>query len=176
MYGQETRMRHIHHIISAFLTLLLLLPSATMLAEKSSKELRAMADKKYNAGQYPEALDDYIRAMEQAEREKDYRNCAACTGYIGNIYDAYGDYNSCAAYYAKGYAPWPNALATAICSLTFLPISLRCTAGWATLRRLIIIIRCLQRRPIRWTKTVGDIIFCMTRLAYSRQKTVFGKL
>lgn len=104
LYGQETRMRHNHHTIIVFLTLLLLLPSATMLAEKSSKELRAMADKKYNAGQYPEALDDYIRAMERAEQEKDYRTCAACTGYIGNIYDAYGDYNSCAAYYAKGYA------------------------------------------------------------------------
>ena len=104
LYGQETRMRHIHHIISAFLTLLLLFPSIAIWAGRTSMELRDIADKKYDAGQYPEALDDYIRAMEQAEREKDYRNCAACTGYIGNIYDAYGDYNSCAAYYAKGYA------------------------------------------------------------------------
>ena len=101
---QETSMRHFHHIIFVLQTLLLLFPATAMLAKESSMQLRVMADKKYYAGQYPEALDYYILAMEQAEREKDYRNCAACTGYIGNIYDAYGDYNSCMVYYEKGYA------------------------------------------------------------------------
>lgn len=81
-------------------------PSASNAASDeglTSLQLREKADEKYYKEKYPEALDLYIQAMEKAAVEGDDNNYAACTGYIGNIYDTFGDDNSCIYYYLKGY-------------------------------------------------------------------------
>ena len=70
----------------------------------TSMQLRRQADAKYYNEEYPEALNLYIQAMEKAAAEGDDRNYIACTGYVGNIYDAFGDNKSCVSYYLKGYA------------------------------------------------------------------------
>ena len=71
--------------------------------EMNSKELRNLADEKYYSEQFPEALEYSIKAMEQAEREGDKENYIVCTGYVGNIYDTFGDNRACLYYYTKGY-------------------------------------------------------------------------
>ena len=57
----------------------------------------------YEAEHFSEALEQFIDIMRQAETEHDDEAYIACTGYIGNIYNTYEDYNSCATYYLKGY-------------------------------------------------------------------------
>lgn len=57
----------------------------------------------YNAERYPEALDMFISLMQKAKRHNDDHTYIVCTGYIGNIYNAFGDNSSCASYYEKGY-------------------------------------------------------------------------
>lgn len=52
---------------------------------------------------FSEALEQFIDIMRQAEAEHDDKTYIACTGYIGNIYNTYEDYNACATYYLKGY-------------------------------------------------------------------------
>ncbi len=68
----------------------------------TANELRKLADKKYYAEMYPEALDLYIKALDKAKKEGNTYQYIACTGYIGNIYDAFGDNNSCIHYYMQG--------------------------------------------------------------------------
>lgn len=82
-----------------------LLNATTAVAKEqlNSETLRDMADKKYYSEQYPEALELYIKAMDAAEKEGFQENYIACTGYIGNVYDTFGDNNSCLYYYTKGY-------------------------------------------------------------------------
>ncbi len=70
----------------------------------TSMQLRQKADAKYYCEEYPEALNLYIQAMEKAAAEGNDANYIACTGYVGNIYDAFGDSKSSVAYYLKGYA------------------------------------------------------------------------
>lgn len=62
-------------------------------------EAARLADKEH----FTEALEQLTDIMRQAETEHDDKTYIACTGYIGNIYNTFGDYNSCAAYYLKGY-------------------------------------------------------------------------
>ena len=69
----------------------------------TSMQLRQMADKKYYGENFPEALAIYIKAMEAATAEGNDSNYIACTGYIGNIYNTFGDNKSCMTYYLKGY-------------------------------------------------------------------------
>ena len=57
----------------------------------------------YEAEHFSEALEQFIDIMRQAEAEHDDQAYIACTGYIGNIYNTYEDYNACASYYLKGY-------------------------------------------------------------------------
>lgn len=52
---------------------------------------------------FSEALEQFITIMRQAEKEHDDCAYIACTGYIGNIYSTFEDYNSCVSYYLKGY-------------------------------------------------------------------------
>lgn len=69
----------------------------------TSLQLRQIADKKYYGEDFPEALVLYIKALEAATAEGNDSNYIACTGYIGNIYNTFGDNKSCMAYYLKGY-------------------------------------------------------------------------
>lgn len=66
-------------------------------------QLREKADSYYYSEHYPEALELFVKAMEVAVKEHDMLNYIACTGYIGNVYDAFGDNNSSSFYYLKGY-------------------------------------------------------------------------
>ena len=69
----------------------------------TSLQLRQIADKKYYGEDFPEALVLYIKALEAATAEGNDSNYIACTGYIGNIYNTFGDNKSCMTYYLKGY-------------------------------------------------------------------------
>lgn len=69
----------------------------------TSSQLRKMADARYYSEDFPEALNLYIKAMEAADKEGNETNFIACTGYVGNIYDTFGDNNSSMFYYLKGY-------------------------------------------------------------------------
>ena len=69
----------------------------------ASLRLRTLADSMYYNEEYPEALNLYIKAMELASKEGNDSNYIACTGYIGNVYDAFGDNKTCMFYYKKGY-------------------------------------------------------------------------
>lgn len=82
-----------------------LLNATTAVAKEQldSEILRDMADTKYYSEQYPEALELYIKAMAMAEKENNQKNYIACTGYIGNVYDTFGDNNSSLYYFTKGY-------------------------------------------------------------------------
>lgn len=71
-------------------------------ASKSAK-LRIQADSAYYLERYSDALELYVKTMEQALKDQDMFNYIGCTGYIGNIYDAFGDNNSSIFYYVKGY-------------------------------------------------------------------------
>ncbi len=68
-----------------------------------SARLRIMADTAYYSERYSEALELYVKAMEEATKEQDVRNYIGCTGYVGNIYDAFGDNNTSCYYFLKGY-------------------------------------------------------------------------
>ncbi len=68
-----------------------------------SAKLRMMADSAYYSERYSEALELYVKAMEEAAKEHNVRNYIGCTGYVGNIYDAFGDNNTSCYYFLKGY-------------------------------------------------------------------------
>lgn len=65
--------------------------------------LRAQADSFYHAENYSQALELYIQGLEMAEKENDGYNYLACTGYIANIYETFGDHSSSLRYHVKGY-------------------------------------------------------------------------
>lgn len=94
------------YIITLLLAVVFCVPSAATARSggPTSLQLRQRADAKYYNEEYPEALSLYIQAMEKAAAEGNDRNYIACTGYVGNIYDAFGDNKSCVAYYLKGYS------------------------------------------------------------------------
>lgn len=68
-----------------------------------SERMCKKANAEYYSEHYPEALNLYIDALACATKEGNDSIVIACTGYIGNIYDAFGDYNTCHYYYLKGY-------------------------------------------------------------------------
>lgn len=68
-----------------------------------AEKLHKKANAEYYSEHYPEALDLYIDALECAAKEGNDSILISCTGYIGNIYDAFGDNNTCLYYYMKGY-------------------------------------------------------------------------
>ena len=68
-----------------------------------AEKLHQKANAEYYSEHYPEALDLYIDALECAAKEGNDSILISCTGYIGNIYDAFGDNNTCLYYYMKGY-------------------------------------------------------------------------
>ena len=57
----------------------------------------------YEGSKYNEAMNAFIRGLEQAEREGDTRTAIICTGYISNIYNKLGDIDRCIYYQQKGY-------------------------------------------------------------------------
>ncbi len=65
--------------------------------------LRQRADSFYYEEKLPQALEAYIEGLKAAEDEGDTRAYVACTGYIGNIYEAYSDHASSLKYYHNGY-------------------------------------------------------------------------
>ena len=65
--------------------------------------LRHRADSFYHAENYSQALELYIQGLEQAEAAGDGYNYVACTGYIANIYETFGDHSSSLRYHLKGY-------------------------------------------------------------------------
>lgn len=68
-----------------------------------AEKLHKKANAEYYSEHYPEALDLYIDALECAAMEGNDSIIISCTGYIGNIYDTFGDNNTCLYYYMKGY-------------------------------------------------------------------------
>lgn len=64
--------------------------------------LQIKADSLFNLEQFPLALEYYIKGLEAAERDGEDKIYMHCTGYISNIYDAFGDYKSAIAYLKKG--------------------------------------------------------------------------
>lgn len=67
----------------------------------SSRLMKAVS--MYEEERFCEALELFIEFMRQAESEHDDKSYIVCTGYIGNIYSTFGDYNSCIFYLLKGY-------------------------------------------------------------------------
>ena len=65
--------------------------------------LRHRADSFYHAENYSQALELYIQGLEKAEAAGDGYNYVACTGYIANIYETFGDHSSSLRYHLKGY-------------------------------------------------------------------------
>ncbi len=96
-------MKYIYIFAISFIFMFFNAPFAFGKGEMNSVTMRDMADKKYYSEQYPEALELYIKAMAMAEKENNKKNYIACTGYIGNVYDTFGDNNSSLYYYTKGY-------------------------------------------------------------------------
>lgn len=78
--------------------------NAISATKTASEQLFDRANTKYYSENYPEALDIYTKALEAASKEGNDSIYIRCTGYIGNIYDVFSDYNSCLFYYLKGYA------------------------------------------------------------------------
>ena len=102
---QEIRIQNENDKIIILLTIMFChLPIHGVVANTTtSLQLRQIADKKYYGEDFPEALVLYIKALEAATAEGNDSNYIACTGYIGNIYNTFGDNKSCMAYYLKGY-------------------------------------------------------------------------
>lgn len=98
-------MKYLKIILLFCLFLVLHGPMMAAGVEKGSlRQLRRQADELYYAERYPEALEYYIRALDEATREGDTKEYAACSGYIANVYDAFGDTNHSLSYLLKGYA------------------------------------------------------------------------
>ncbi len=96
-------MKHLYILAISIVCAFLYAPTGIAKGQTNSETLRDQADKKYYSEQYPEALELYIKAMDMAEKEKNQKNYIACTGYIANVYDTFGDNNSSLFYYTKGY-------------------------------------------------------------------------
>ncbi len=96
-------MKHLHPFLFLIFSLFFNVSYTCAKGKMNSVEMRDMADEKYYSEQYPEALELYIKAMAMAEKEGNKKNYIACTGYIGNVYDTYGDNNASLYYYTKGY-------------------------------------------------------------------------
>lgn len=75
--------------------------ASSSLPPVSSRLMRAVG--MYEEERFSEALELFIDFMRQAEAEHDDKSYIVCTGYIGNIYSTFGDYNSCVFYLLKGY-------------------------------------------------------------------------
>ena len=90
-------------IILAYLTLLALTSAAEDGNRGRAQMLKQRADTFYYAERLPQALEAYIDGLEAAEEEGDVRTYLTCTGYIGNIYEAYSDHASSLKYYLNGY-------------------------------------------------------------------------
>lgn len=88
------------------IVLLLLLPLHCKAIEKTPTEAQALINEahvNYEHEQYPRALTLFIKAMEKAEEDHNYKQYCVCTGYIANIYDVFSDYESGIGYLLKGY-------------------------------------------------------------------------
>ncbi len=57
----------------------------------------------YEKGKYKEAINDFIHALESADREHDAQTSMRSLGHIGNIYSKMGDYERSVYYHRKGY-------------------------------------------------------------------------
>ncbi|MBQ9667602.1 MAG: helix-turn-helix domain-containing protein [Prevotella sp.] len=57
----------------------------------------------YEEGKYKEAINDFIHALETADREHDAKTSMRSLGHIGNIYSKLGDYERSVYYHRKGY-------------------------------------------------------------------------
>lgn len=91
-------------VFAVIVTIFLLIPLSAMSKEEEHSASLQTAVDVYHAEQYPKALDMFINLMKLSEQSHDDHTYIICTGFIGNIYDAFGDYNSSASYYEKGYA------------------------------------------------------------------------
>ena len=96
-------MRHIRIIILTLFLAQTLMLSAMERKQTEAQVLQQIADSLFYAEQYPRALEYFIKGLEAAERDGDDETYLNCTGYISNIYDAFGDYKSAVNYLHKGY-------------------------------------------------------------------------
>ena len=91
------------YILTLILLLAVVCAGRASMQSTQAERTKAMADKYYDSGAYPQALTYYIKGMEAAEADKDDRTYMACIGNIANIYEALGDYESNLFYLLKGY-------------------------------------------------------------------------
>lgn len=96
-------MRNIRIIILTLFLAQMLMLSAMERKQTEAHVLQQIADSLFYAEQYPRALEYFIKGLEAAERDGDDETYLNCTGYISNIYDAFGDYKSAVNYLHKGY-------------------------------------------------------------------------
>lgn len=69
----------------------------------TAKQIARQGADFYYAERYPQALRRFIKGVEVAEIEGDNYYYMVCTGFIGNIYNSYGDFGGCLYYTRKGY-------------------------------------------------------------------------
>lgn len=86
-----------------FFIMLLGIDMAIGKPSSQAEKLFQKATTEYYKENYTQALDIYTDALEKATHVGNDSIVTLCTGYIGNIYDAYGDNNTCLYYYMKGY-------------------------------------------------------------------------
>jgi len=91
------------YTLFTFLTLLTLTTGAADNHVGRAQKLKQRADTLYYTERLPQALEAYIDGLKAAEEEGDVRTYLTCTGYIGNIYEAYSDHASSLKYFLNGY-------------------------------------------------------------------------